>query len=83
MTNDEWEGWEDWLEGPYTRRLLAALRMQASHFEEIYKERLFSEPQDATRGQFPQLRAMALAYRELSELDRKMIEGLMDEHDRD
>ena len=84
MTDDQWEAWEEWLAHDQTHKFLNALRAQARFLEQSYKEGLYQNPQDPSTGDYPHLRAKSLVYRELSEIGRLQIEGLMDdEHDGD
>lgn len=84
MTNDEWDSWDEWLAHDHTRRFLALLRVQSRLTETAYKDALFNFPQDALAGDYPHMRARALVYKELSEIGRVQLEGMMDdEHDGD
>ena len=84
MTEQEWEDWEEWLEMPHTQKLLKSFAARAEQFKDQWTEGLWSQPlPDALAENYPDLRARAQVYEELSKLSRDNLEELLrHEHDR-
>lgn len=80
MTDEEWEGWEEWLQHPLTRRLTEALAARAGALKSEFTNGLWwQEDPDPNQSYFVDLRARALVCEEFAGLDRETLSKLMEQ----
>mgnify|MGYP001587760194 CR=1 FL=1 len=77
MSDEQWENWQDWLSEGKTQAFLHALERRSKSLSSLWKDSLFSHPQDPSQGNFPELRAQARVYEQLANIGREQIEELL------
>lgn len=83
MTDEQWEGWEEWLQHPLTLAFREALASRAKALKQEFTEGLWHDPEpDRDQAYYVDLRARALVCEEFSELDRDSLSNLIPEHTR-
>lgn len=78
MTDEDWEGWEEWLQHPLTRRYLQMLAAMADAGRTEFAQSVWLKESTEITPYLVDLRARSMVMSDLSTLDRNILTNLME-----
>ena len=78
MSDEDWEGWEEWLQHPLTRKYLEALGRMAKAGRDEFTMSVWLRESTEISPHLVDLRARSMALDDLSTMDRNTLTNLME-----
>jgi hypothetical protein len=79
MSDEDWEGWEEWLQHPLTLKYLKALAGMAKAGRDEFTMSVWLRESTEITPHLVDLRARSMALEDLSTLDRNTLTNLMEQ----
>ena len=79
MSDEEWEGWEEWLQHPLTLKYLRGLAAMAKAGRDEFTTSVWLRESTEISPHLVDLRARSMALEDLSTLDRGTLTNLMEQ----